>query len=85
MQLWKRLALSPFKPKHARNFEVKNPGGLSNLTYSYNQENIPVRLIYTAGLHCHPSEGNNPMIYKRMIPMAQSKKYRRLNVKSQGG
>ena len=32
-----------------------------------------------------PSEGNNPMIYKHMIQMAQSKIYWWLNVQSQGG
>ena len=79
-----RLALRPLKPKHIGNLKFKSQGGLSNLAYSYNQENIPVELTYTASLHRHIQWENNPIIHKRMIPMAQSKIYWRLNVQSQG-
>ena len=65
---------------------IQNQGGLSNLAYSSNNLKIYLEdwlklLAYIAT----SSEGNNPMIYKHMIPMPQSKVYWRLNVQSQGG
>jgi hypothetical protein len=40
--------------------KVQSQGGLSNLAYLYNKENIPVELIYTAGLHRHIQWGWQP-------------------------
>ena len=74
------------QPKIYWRLNVQSQGGLSNLAYSSNNlkiylENWLKLLAYIAT----SSEGDNPSLHKRIIPIAQSKVYWRLKVHSQGG